>query len=77
MCWQLLANQVGQTLAEYAMILSLIAAVLIVSAVVMFRDNIVSAFNGVTDCIQETCLDESPPHCNDDHGNDGNQVPCT
>ena len=70
-----LADQAGQTLAELSMILSVVAVVVVLSAVLVFRDNVVEAFDGVTGCFQGACFD-GPDHCRDGHGDDGNQDPC-
>ena len=75
-CWGRLRDQAGQTLAEYAMILSLIAVVLVVTAVLVFRDGVVNAFSDARSCITGGCS-QTPPHCNDGNGDDSNQVPCT
>ena len=75
--WHKLADHAGQTLAEYAMIVSVIAVALVLAALLVFRDGVVDAFGEARGCITGACFDENPPHCNDGNGNDGNQVPCT
>ena len=79
-CWRTyrrgLAEQVGQTLAEYTLILSVIALTVVVSAALLLRHDIVGAFNDVADCFQGACF-ESRDHCDDGHGRDGSQVPCS
>ena len=72
---RLLAEQAGQTLAELSMLLSVVAVVVVLSAVLVFRDNIAEAFDGVSGCLQGACF-ELPGHCTDNHGDDGNQNPC-
>ncbi len=83
-----LADQIGQTLAEYAMIVSLVAAALIVFALVTYRDNIAGSFSSAASCVQGVCSESSEPgdgdddddgnndNCNDGHGNDGNTPAC-
>lgn len=70
-----LAEQAGQTLAELSMLLSVVAVVVVLSAVLVFRDNIADAFDGAGGCLQGSCF-ELPDHCTDDHGDDSNQDPC-
>ncbi|MGB2694590.1 MAG: hypothetical protein WBD55_05315 [Dehalococcoidia bacterium] len=45
----------GQTLAEYGLIMAVIAVVAVVSAVIVFRDAIVTAFTNATDCLDGSC----------------------
>jgi Flp pilus assembly pilin Flp len=45
----------GQTLAEYGLIMAVIAVAVVVAAVVAFRGAIVTAFNSATDCLDGTC----------------------
>jgi Flp pilus assembly pilin Flp len=83
-CWlalrRLPGDQVGQTLAEYALILSLVAAVVVSLSLFAFRDSITSAFSSAGNCIQATCSETSDAgandHCNDGYGQDGNQAGC-
>ena len=70
-----LRDERGQTLAEYGLILGVVAAVVIVAALALYRDQIVEAFDGAADCIQSACLDR-PNHCDDGLGDDRNQAPC-
>ena len=44
----------GQTLAEYGLIMAVIAVAVVVAAGIAFRDAIVGAFNGATDCLDGT-----------------------
>ncbi len=80
--WRRPAGQAGQTLAEYALILSLVAAVVIVFAMMTFRDNIATAFDSASTCIQTACSQSSEEggdnndHCNDGNGQDGNHGNC-
>ena len=71
-----LADQAGQTLAEFAMLLSVVAVVVVLSAVTVFRDNVADAFDGVSGCFEGVCF-ELPDHCTDDHGDDSLQDPCS
>ena len=70
-----LGDERGQTLAEYALILSVVAAVVIFAALALYRDQIVEAFEGAADCVQSACLDR-PNHCDDGLGDDRDQAPC-
>jgi len=45
----------GQTLAEYGLIMAVIAIAVVVAAVVAFRGAIVGAFNGATKCLGGSC----------------------
>lgn len=48
-------DEEGQTLAEYGLIMAVIAIAVVVAAVVAFRGAIVSAFNGATQCLSGSC----------------------
>lgn len=48
-------DEEGQTLAEYGLIMAVIAVAVVVSAVVVFRDAITGAFSGATTCLSGTC----------------------
>ena len=50
-----MSDEEGQTLAEYGLIMAVIAVVTVVGAVVLFRDAIVTAFNSATDCLDGSC----------------------
>ncbi len=50
-----LSDEEGQTLAEYGLIMAVIAVGVIVAAVIAFRGAIVSAFNGAVDCLDGSC----------------------
>ncbi len=50
-----LQDEEGQTLAEYGLIMAVIAVAVVVSAVVVFRGAIVTAFNGAVDCLDGSC----------------------
>ena len=45
----------GQTLAEYGLIMAVIAVAVVVLAVTVFRNAIVSAFNSAVNCLDGTC----------------------
>jgi Flp pilus assembly pilin Flp len=45
----------GQTLAEYGLIMAVIAVAVVVTAVVAFRNAITSAFNGAVNCLDGSC----------------------
>jgi len=48
-------DEEGQTLAEYGLIMAVIAVAVVVAAVVAFRTAIVTAFESATDCLDGTC----------------------
>jgi Flp pilus assembly pilin Flp len=48
-------DEEGQTLAEYGLIMAVIAVAVVVLAVTVFRNAIVGAFNGAVDCLDGTC----------------------
>ena len=50
-----LKDEKGQTLAEYGLIMAVIAVAVIVGAGILFRDAIVSAFSSATNCLDGTC----------------------
>jgi Flp pilus assembly pilin Flp len=45
----------GQTLAEYGLIMAVIAVAVVVAAVVAFRGAIVTAFSSATNCLDGSC----------------------
>jgi Flp pilus assembly pilin Flp len=45
----------GQTLAEYGLIMAVIAVAVIASAAIAFRGAIVGAFNSATSCLSGSC----------------------
>ena len=50
-----LQDEEGQTLAEYGLIMAVIAIAVVIAAVVAFRGAIVGAFNGATKCLSGSC----------------------
>jgi Flp pilus assembly pilin Flp len=48
-------DEEGQTLAEYGLIMAVIAVAVVVAAVIAFRGAIVAAFNGAVNCLDGTC----------------------
>ena len=50
-----LSDEEGQTLAEYGLIMAVIAVAVVVAAVVVFRTAIIDAFAGATDCLDGDC----------------------
>ena len=48
-------DEKGQTLAEYGLIMAVIAVSVVVLAVIAFRTAIVNAFNGAVDCLDGSC----------------------
>lgn len=57
--WRDLENRLkdedGQTLAEYGLIMAVIAVAVVITAIVLFRDAIISAFNSATNCLDGSC----------------------
>ena len=50
-----LSDEEGQTLAEYGLIMAVIAVATVVAAVIAFRGAIINAFNGAVDCLDGSC----------------------
>jgi Flp pilus assembly pilin Flp len=50
-----LSDEEGQTLAEYGLIMAVIAVAVVVAAVVAFRGAIITAFNSATGCLDGSC----------------------
>jgi Flp pilus assembly pilin Flp len=50
-----LRRERGQTLAEYGLIMAVIAVAVIVGAVIVFRDAIIAAFDSATGCLDGSC----------------------
>lgn len=50
-----LTDEEGQTLAEYGLIMAVIAVAVIVGAGIAFRSAIVGAFSSATGCLDGTC----------------------
>ena len=48
-------DEEGQTLAEYGLIMAVIAVAVVVTAVIAFRTAIVSAFESAVDCLDGSC----------------------
>ena len=48
-------DETGQTLAEYGLIMAVIAVAVVVTAVIAFRAAIVTAFNGAVGCLDGSC----------------------
>lgn len=49
------SEEKGQTLAEYGLIMAVIAVAVVVTAVTLFRGAIVTAFNSATNCLGGAC----------------------
>ena len=45
----------GQTLAEYGLIMAVIAVAVVVTSVTLFRTQIIAAFTSATDCLDGAC----------------------
>ncbi len=50
-----LSDEEGQTLAEYGLIMAVIAVGVVVAAVITFRGAIISAFQGAVNCLDGSC----------------------
>lgn len=50
-----LSEEKGQTLAEYGLIMAVIAVFVVAAAVIAFRGAIVTAFESATDCLSGSC----------------------
>jgi Flp pilus assembly pilin Flp len=50
-----LSSQQGQTLAEYSLLITVIAVAVVVLAMVAFRNGIADAWNSVLPCLGGTC----------------------
>jgi len=48
-------DEEGQTLAEYGLIMAVIAVAVIVAAAVAFKGAIITAFNSATTCLSGSC----------------------
>ena len=48
-------RQRGQTLAEYALILTLIAVGVVLLSMMVFRNQLVAAFGSATNCLNGSC----------------------
>ncbi|OGO51435.1 MAG: hypothetical protein A2148_11900 [Chloroflexi bacterium RBG_16_68_14] len=48
-------DEEGQTLAEYGLIMAVIAIAVVVTAVIAFRTAIITAFEGAVDCLDGSC----------------------
>ncbi len=49
------SDEKGQTLAEYGLIMAVIAVAVVVTAVTLFRGAIITAFNSATGCLDGNC----------------------
>ena len=50
-----ISDEKGQTLAEYGLIMAVIAVAVVITAVTLFRGAIIGAFNSATNCLDGTC----------------------
>jgi Flp pilus assembly pilin Flp len=50
-----LSEEKGQTLAEYGLIMAVIAVAVIATAVIVFRGAIIGAFDAATACLDGSC----------------------
>lgn len=58
---RLLHSQRGQTLAEYGLIISVIAIATVTGAVIAFREQFIVLINTATNCLGGTCQSALPP----------------
>ncbi len=49
------SDEKGQTLAEYGLIMAVIAVAVVITAVTLFRTAIITAFNSATNCLDGPC----------------------
>ncbi len=49
------SDEKGQTLAEYGLIMAVIAVAVVITAVTLFRGAIITAFNSASSCLDGTC----------------------
>ena len=50
-----LSDEEGQTLGEYGLIMAVISVAVVVGAVVVFREAIITAFTNASDCLDGSC----------------------
>ena len=50
-----ISDEKGQTLAEYGLIMAVIAVAVVITAVTVFRTAIITAFNSAANCLDGTC----------------------
>jgi Flp pilus assembly pilin Flp len=50
-----LATERGQTLAEYGLIVTLVAVAVVLTAMIVFREALAAAFNSAADCMNGSC----------------------
>jgi Flp pilus assembly pilin Flp len=48
-------DEEGQTLAEYGLIMAVIAVAVVAAAAIAFREAIIGAFSNATDCLSGSC----------------------
>lgn len=48
-------DEKGQTLAEYGLIMAVIAVAVVVTAIITFRGAIIGAFEDATNCLDGSC----------------------
>ena len=50
-----MSDEEGQTLAEYGLIMAVIAVAVVITAVTLFRTAIIGAFDSATNCLDGAC----------------------
>ena len=53
--WRAASAERGQTLAEYSLIITIIAVAVVVLSMVVFRNALVGAYNTATTCLDGAC----------------------
>jgi Flp pilus assembly pilin Flp len=53
--WRTASGQDGQTLAEYGLIVTVVAVALVGLALIVFRDSLAGAFDAVLACLDGSC----------------------
>ncbi|MBI4570437.1 MAG: hypothetical protein HY723_00675 [Chloroflexi bacterium] len=53
--WKLRGAERGQTLAEYSLILTLVAVGVMILALVIFRTELISAYASASSCLNGSC----------------------
>ena len=50
-----LSRERGQTLAEYGMVLTLVAVGVVIPTMLLFREQLIDAFTSAADCLNGSC----------------------
>ncbi len=52
---RILRDERAQTLAEYGLLISLVAVAAVLTSILVFRDTLIAAFESVSACLQQNC----------------------